>query len=207
MRHHEFNTSRCAASASAAFWSRKRRFSMRFFRLLPLLFAPSFALGQATFGTLTGTVTDTTGAVVPNTSIEILNEGTNISRTVTSDNAGNYELTHLIAGTYRITAKAGGFKTFVSRGIQVESLRTIRIDVRLDVGDVGTEVTVQATTPVIETDVSSIADVKSLKDLKDLPLNIRSTVSGTGDSGLYRYVFMTPTGYQGGGSRFSLGGG
>jgi hypothetical protein len=42
--------------------------------------------------------------------------------------------------------------------------------------------------------------------LRDLPLNIRSTVSATGDSGLYRYVFMTPTGFQGGGSRFSRGG-
>jgi len=62
-------------------------------------------------------------------------------------------------------------------------------------------------TPVVETDVPSIAEVKTLRDLLDLPLNIRSTVSGTGDSGLYRYVFMTPTGYQGGGSRFSLGGG
>jgi hypothetical protein len=68
-------------------------------------------------------------------------------------------------------------------------------------------VTVQGAAPVIETDVPSIADVKSLRDLRDLPLNIRSTVSGTGDSGLYRYVFLTPTGYQGGGSRFSLGGG
>jgi hypothetical protein len=180
---------------------------MRLLRVLPFVFAPVLAFGQATFGTLTGTVTDSTGAVVPNASLEIVNEGTNIARTATSDNAGNYELTHLIAGLYRITAKAGGFKTFVLRGVALESLRTVRMDVRLEVGDVGTEVTVQAAAPVIETDVSSIADVKTLKDLKDLPLNIRSTVSGTGDSGLYRYVFMTPTGYQGGGSRFSLGGG
>jgi hypothetical protein len=65
-------------------------------------------------------------------------------------------------------------------------------------------VTVEGAAPVVETDVPSISDVKTLRDL---PLNIRSTVSGTGDSGFYRYVFMTPTGGQGGGSRFSLGGG
>jgi hypothetical protein len=72
----------------------------------------------------------------------------------------------------------------------------------LEVGEVGTEVTVQSAAPVIETDVPSIADVRSLRELKDLPLNIRSTVSGTENSGLYRYVFLTPMGYQGGGSRF-----
>ena len=66
--------------------------------------------------------------------------------------------------------------------------------------------TIQGTAPVIETETSSIAAVRTSKDLNDLPLNIRSTVSGTGDSGLYRYVFLTPTGGQGGGSRFSLGG-
>src|SRR5262249_29389509 len=92
------------------------------------------------------------------------------------------------------------------RGIGLEALRTVRVDVRLEVGEVGTEVTVQGAAPVIETDSASIAAVRTSRDLNDLPLNIRSTVSGTGDSGLYRYVFLTPTGGQGGGSRFSLGG-
>jgi hypothetical protein len=94
----------------------------------------------------------------------------------------------------------------VLQGIDVAALRTVRVDVRLEVGEVGVEVTVQGSAPVIETDSASLAAVKTMKDLNDLPLNIRSTVSGTGDSGLYRYVFMTPTGGQGGGSRFSLGG-
>src|SRR5215510_6373394 len=101
---------------------------MRLLRFFSLLLVTSMAFCQATFGTLTGTVTDSTGAVIPNASLEIVNEGTNIARKVTSDSAGNYELTHLIAGAYRVTAKAGGFKTFILRGIAVESLRTVRID-------------------------------------------------------------------------------
>ena len=172
-----------------------------------LLLLPLFSYGQATFGTITGTVADSTGAVVPKVAIEVTNEGTGITRSVTTDEAGNYVVVNLNAGTYRVNAKAPGFKTYVARGIALEALRTVRLDVVLEVGDVGTEVTVQSMAPVIETDVPSIADVRSLRDLRDLPLNIRSTVSGTGDSGLYRYVFLTPTGYQGGGSRFSLGGG
>lgn len=177
-------------------------------RVVPaLLLLPLLSYGQATFGTITGTVADSTGAVVPRAVIEVTNEGTGIARTVTTDDSGNYVAVNLNAGVYRVNAKAAGFKTYVARGIALESLRTVRVDIALQVGDVGTEVTVQSMAPVIETDVPSIADVRSLRDLKDLPLNIRSTVSGTGDSGLYRYVFLTPTGYQGGGSRFSLGGG
>lgn len=174
---------------------------------LAVVFLPLIAFGQATFGTITGTVSDSTGAVVPNVTIEVTNEGTAIARSTTTDAAGNYVAPNLNAGVYRVHAKAAGFKTYLARGISLDALRTVRVDIALEVGEVGTEVTVQSAAPVIETDVPSIADVRSLRDLKDLPLNIRSTVSGTGDSGLYRYVFLTPTGYQGGGSRFSLGGG
>jgi hypothetical protein len=62
---------------------------MRVFIALALALSPVLAYGQATFGTITGTVTDSTGAVVPNVSLEVTNEGTNISRTVVSDSAGN----------------------------------------------------------------------------------------------------------------------
>lgn len=177
---------------------------MRLFGMLFLL--PVYCWAQATFGTITGTVTDSTGAVVPNTEVVVVNEGTNLTRTVITGNDGNYSAPNLNYGNYRVQAKAAGFKTFVIRGIALEALRTVRVDVRLEVGEVGTEVTVQGAAPVIETDTASIASVRTSKDLNDLPLNIRSTVSGTGDSGLYRYVFLTPTGGQGGGSRFNLGG-
>jgi hypothetical protein len=177
---------------------------MRLFGLLFLL--PVFCWAQATFGTITGTVTDSTGASVPNTEVVVVNEGTNLTRTVITGNDGNYSVPNLNYGNYRVQAKAAGFKTYVVRGIGLEALRTVRVDVRLEVGEVGTEVTVQGAAPVIDTDTASIASVRTSKDLNDLPLNIRSTVSGTGDSGLYRYVFLTPTGGQGGGSRFNLGG-
>ncbi|MBL8209831.1 MAG: carboxypeptidase regulatory-like domain-containing protein [Bryobacterales bacterium] len=175
--------------------------------LLPtLLLLPVLSYAQATFGTITGTVTDSTGAVVPNTDITVTNEGTNLTRTIKTGEDGNFAVPNLNAGNYRVQAKASGFKSSLVTGIALEALRTVRVDVRLEVGEVGTEVTVQGAAPVIETDSASIAATRTSKDLNDLPLNIRSTVSGTGDSGLYRYVFLTPTGGQGGGSRFNLGG-
>ncbi len=167
---------------------------------------PLWLSAQATFGTLTGAVTDASGAVVPGASLQVANEGTNVTRTVVSSGAGVYEVPNLSPGKYRVTARQAGFKTFVVQGVEIAALRTVRVDVRMEVGEVGVEVTVQGVAPVIETDTASISSVRTSKDLNDLPLNIRSTVSGTGDSGLYRYVFLAPTGGQGGGSRFSLGG-
>ena len=145
---------------------------------------PSLLLGQATFGSITGSVTDSTGAVIPNAAVQVTNEGTNVSRTVTTSTSGNYEVPTLNAGRYRVTSKHPGFKTFIVQGVEIAALRTVRVDVRMEVGEVGTEVTVQGVAPVIETDSASIASVRTTKDLNDLPLNIRSTVSGTGDSGL-----------------------
>lgn len=170
------------------------------------LLCPAYVAGQATFGSITGAVTDSTGAVIPNVVVEVTNEGTNASRTVNSSGSGSYEVPNLNAGKYRVTSKHPGFKTFIVQGVEVAALRTVRVDVRMEVGEVGTEVSIQGSAPVIETDAASISSVRTNKDLNDLPLNIRSTVSGTGDSGLYKYVFLTPTGGQGGGSRFSLGG-
>jgi hypothetical protein len=189
------------------FRERGLKVQLRLFAMLASLsLTPAILVGQATFGGITGTVTDSTGAVVPNVDVQVINQGTNIARSVITGGSGNYEVPNLNSGAYRITARHPGFKTFTVEGIEVAALRTVRVDVRMEVGDVGAEVTVQGAAPVIETDTASIASVRTNRDLNDLPLNIRSTVSGTGDSGLYRYVFLTPTGGQGGGSRFSLGG-
>ena len=148
--------------------------------LLPtLLLLPVLSYAQATFGTITGTVTDSTGAVVPNTDITVTNEGTNLTRTIKTGEDGNFAVPNLNAGNYRVQAKASGFKSSLVTGIALEALRTVRVDVRLEVGEVGTEVTVQGAAPVIETDSASIAATRTSKDLNDLPLNIRSTVSGT----------------------------
>ncbi len=66
-------------------------------------FMPSLLLGQATFGSITGSVTDSTGAVIPSAAVQVTNEGTNVSRTVTTSTSGNYEVPTLNAGRYRVT--------------------------------------------------------------------------------------------------------
>jgi hypothetical protein len=158
-------------------------------------------LGQAgIYSSITGRVMDATGAVVPGVEVLAVNQATNVSRRAVSDDYGNYEVTHLHAGTYTITAEMPGFRRFVHQDIILESLRTVRIDVRLQVGEIDVEVTVTGT-PVIESELPTISQVHTDRQVMDLPMNLR------GAGIMYRFSLLTPTATQGSGSGRSFGGG
>lgn len=84
-----------------------------------LIIGLSIANGQGVTGSIRGTVTDTTGAVVPGATIVLFNEDTGTSRTVQSDGAGRYAAPSLSLGQYRITATAAGFQSLVRRGVEL----------------------------------------------------------------------------------------
>ena len=155
---------------------------------------------QATFGTITGIVVDGSGAVVPNASIKITSLETGITREVFTNATGNYEATHLNPGRYTVSMQSAGFKKFEHGEVLLEALRTVRINIALEVGNMEAEVTVSAGTPIIETEASTISDIKNVRQLRDLPLNILNGVV------LNSFLFSTPTGYQSAGSKFSFGG-
>jgi Carboxypeptidase regulatory-like domain len=155
---------------------------------------------QATFGTITGTITDPTGGAVPKATVTVTNQGTGLIKTVLSDSRGEYEVTHLNFGTYTVTAEAVGFTKFEHHDLVLESQQTARIDVRLALSTAQSSVTVSAGTPVVETDSPTISNVKTAHQLRDLPLNTLNTVL------LNDFLFFTPTGYQSVGSKFDMGG-
>ncbi len=170
--------------------------------------APAFA--QATFGSIVGNVTDATGASVAGAAITVVNEGTGISRGAVSDARGAYEVTHLIGGRYSVAVSSTGFKKFENKGIVLENLRTLRIDVKLEVGAIQEQVTVSGAAPVIETESSTISAMRNTKQLEDMPLNLRSLQGSLGDTGAWAYVNTVPTGtgrgvtMSAGGSRASM---
>jgi Carboxypeptidase regulatory-like domain len=164
------------------------------------LFARMQVQAQATFGTITGIVTDSSGAVVPDLVVKILSQDTGITREVVSNESGIYEATHLNPGRYTVSTQSAGFKKFEHRDVVVEALRTVRINILLEVGNMDAEITVDARTPLVETEASTISDLKGVQQLRDLPLNILNGVI------LNSFLFSTPTGYQSAGSKFSLGG-
>src|SRR5262245_35386888 len=100
------------------------------------------ALGQTDRGTITGTVSDATGAVIPGVSIEAKNVQTGAVYQAASSETGNYTLAQLPAGTYEFSAGLPGFKKFVRTGVIVSVATVLRIDATLEVGATGDSVTV-----------------------------------------------------------------
>src|SRR5579883_991001 len=115
--------------------------------LIGLVFAVALLVPTARSqenATITGTVTDSTGAVVPNVAISLINTATGQVRQTTSNNDGIYVFPNLGVGHYTLSASASGFQTFTRTGIVVNTDQTLKEDVSLTVGSAGQTVTVQA---------------------------------------------------------------
>src|SRR5713226_6239065 len=132
------------------------------------------AAAQTTFATITGTVTDPTGAVMPNVAITATHVATNIQTSAASNEAGVYTLAQLKEGEYTLRARRSGFKGFVAQNITLVARDYRRVDVRLEVGAVETAVEVSAGATLIETETARIYDHKTADLMKTLPLNTRS---------------------------------
>jgi len=143
-----------------------------------LIFAAA-AFGQGDRGTITGTVSDQTGAVVPSASVQLKNTDTGAAYTVGSTNTGNFTLANLPAGTYELTVDAAGFKKFDRPGLQVQVAETVRVDVGLQVGAATDTVTVNAEAPLLKTESGEVSHQVDYTAADQLPL---FTTNGTGGS-------------------------
>src|SRR5437016_3734819 len=112
--------------------------------LLLLMALASMALAQTSRGTLTGTVVDSSGAVVTNATVKITQTGTNVSRQTTTNSAGLYRFDAVDLGTYSVSVQAPGFSTQDKTGVEIQAAHTISIDFSLKVGTSKETVTVEA---------------------------------------------------------------
>jgi hypothetical protein len=133
-----------------------------------LIVAAETVAGQSFQGGLRGSIKDA-GGVVPGVELTITNEATNISRSVTSNERGEYAFAAVEPGTYKLTAAVQGFKTYESRGIRIGTQTFIVLDVTLDVGAIEENVTVSGQSPVIETANASQGAVLDGRILQTLP--------------------------------------
>ena len=113
-----------------------------------LLCAPMTMLGQAVYGSIVGTVRDSTGAVVPNAKVTVADVGKGVSHATATNGDGNYSQTHLIVGVYEVRVEAPGFDTFVQRNVTVEVDSATQVNAQLNVGKVGETVNVTAEAPL-----------------------------------------------------------
>ncbi len=138
---------------------------------------PSGAYGQGVRGEIVGTVKDSSGAIVPNVQVKIRNEATNITRTVSSSQSGEYSVPLLDPGSYEVSASAPGFEQVTYTKITLQVAQTVRVDVTLTVGAVREQVEVTTATPLVQTDTSSLGQVVTQTQMSNLPLNERNFVN------------------------------
>src|SRR5262245_17120321 len=129
----------------------------------------SSLLAQLTVSTIRGSVRDPSGAVVAGANITITNLGTNIARTTSANENGDYEIPELQRGSYRLTASAPGFKNFVADNIILETNQIRRIDIAFELGAVDAEVVVKADAAVISTESAKIQASFTSKRFDDAP--------------------------------------
>ena len=140
-------------------------------------------LAQSTLGTLLGTVTDSSGAVIPNCVVKITNIDEGISRTVKTDQNGNYEAPDSKPGRYTIEASNPGFRTEKVEGLNLVSRQTLRVDVTLQVGEVSQQVFVESAAGAITTETETVSSTYTTLQITSLPTNYRA--SSTGNSPYY----------------------
>src|ERR1700722_15967090 len=112
---------------------------------------------QVAGATLAGTVTDATGAAVPDAKIAIKNNATGVAQNVTTDSAGFYSVPNLLPGTYEITVVAVGFSSSVQTGLTLSVGASKELNVTLKVGQVSERVEVTASAPTVELTSSTIS--------------------------------------------------
>ncbi len=131
--------------------------------------------GQST-ARLQGTVTDPSGAAVPNASVAARNEGTGAERKTLTDRSGSYLLPELPIGNYRVEVRAQGFQSEVSTGLKLDVASIVVENFQLKVGSVTQTVTVSSEAPLLETATVSVGRVVNYSTVQELPLNGRHFV-------------------------------
>src|SRR5262245_17999743 len=163
----------------------------------PMLCFSTFELSasaQTAKAEIIGAVTDSTGAALPGVKLTITREDSNEERQLTSDSNGNYVAPSLSPGEYAIKGELPNFKTQIRRGVILQVGRQERVDLVMEVGDVAEEVTVEESSPLLQTANAEVSEVIDNVRVTSLPLNGRQFVDLTL---LSDTVFVAPRGTRG----------
>src|SRR5581483_2511401 len=166
-----------------------------FASLLLISAGPLFA--QVDRGTITGIVTDPSGAVIVGANVTATNTATGVSTKTTTSSTGNYTIPLLKAGTYEVTVEQTGFKKFVQTGLILEVGQTLRVDASLQVGQTTQTVEVTAQAVQIQKDTSDRGTIVTGRDVLELP------IVGVGEQRNPGYFMILAPGVTGRGVSYS----
>jgi hypothetical protein len=140
---------------------------------------PSTSAGQAVTGTILGEISDSTGAVMPGTTVTLTHAATGLVRSVVTDASGEYTVPSLPTGRYAVKAELTGFKTVTVTDVDLGVDQRMRINVQLELGAVEESITVTGTSPLVQTASSELGTTVQEEQIKMLPLNGRNFVNLT----------------------------
>jgi hypothetical protein len=146
---------------------------LAFFALLTCLLPPQ-ARAQSIFGSLQGSVSDESGAVIPSARVQLRNSGTGVALSGRSNDGGFYFFGELRPGNYTLEVEAQGFSKFIQHGITVRVEDRLRVDCRLKVGQVSESVEVTAQASLIQSESNTLGRVIEESTIKQLPLRGRN---------------------------------
>ena len=167
---------------------------MRSLRVAVCSLAFAFAaFAQSDRGTITGTISDPTGAVVAGAPVEIRNVENGLVYRAASSATGNYTLTQLPAGQYELSVTVPGFKKYVRQSITVNVAETYRVDVLLEVGSNTESVTVSEAAPLLKTESGELSHTVTTNTMNNLPvMGIGASAGSSGMRNPYSVVQLLP---------------
>ncbi|MGB9431768.1 MAG: TonB-dependent receptor [Candidatus Acidiferrum sp.] len=152
-------------------------FAVKVICLVTILGAASPLNAQSFYGSILGTVTDTSGAVVPDATVRVTNIGTNEAQTVQSDSGGKYLIANLVPTTYQVEMTKAQFKRFLSGQVIVGVGAFVRVDGVLVVGTINETIKVNSEAPLLQTDTSAMSERIDRAQVRELPLNGRNVIN------------------------------
>ncbi|MGI4853534.1 MAG: TonB-dependent receptor domain-containing protein [Janthinobacterium lividum] len=165
--------------------------------VLSVLGSATLSHAQLTTADIVGTVTDSTGAVVANAQVVAKNLATNVSRTVTTGSSGDYTFNLLQPGHYSVTVTSPGFKVSSTPDLAIEAGDRARNDTHLQLGNTSETVSVEAQTPLLQSENATVSTSVTAQAVQDLPLNGRNYV---------QLVQLVPGANEGPGNGLTSGG-
>jgi outer membrane receptor protein involved in Fe transport len=137
------------------------------------LFCSVAAFAQAVFGTISGNVTDSSGAAIVHAKVTVTDASKGVAYHSLTNESGNYSQTHLVAGAYEVRVESQGFEAYVQRNVHVEADTVTQVNTHLSIGTVGEVVNVTAESPALKTERADVSDTVSQKASQELPVFAR----------------------------------
>src|SRR5258708_31144895 len=165
--------------------------------LFAFLLVPSFVQGQSTYGSVSGAVTDPSGAAISGAQVTLTNTGTSEKHTQTTNDQGTYSFVNVIPGEYRLDIEKTGFKHYAHPNVVVQVQLDTHLETPLTVGAVSETVEVTSETSLLQTESSSLGQVVEQRKANELPLNGRN---------IFNLITISPAAVpQGGSGGYPLG--